>query len=250
MAITTLVLLGLVLLAVAGVVIGLRRPGAGLVRFVEVVSLLTIVVAGLSAVVTVGYSLIGNVTTFQVAVESHVPEVRLPGLVVDRPSALITSGGVDRATLTVSGLGWAGRLLLASETLLQAAVTIVIALMVLRLARNVRVGRPFDGLNNAVITSAVVLFVGAGLWSVVGGIGSYIAGREALEIHGMSAAEGTIGAQLFPDTVGGLSYYGWPSPTLSIVVPFWPLGIAAALALLGLAFRAGERMQADTEGLV
>ncbi len=250
MAIVPLALLSLACLALIGVALRVRRPGAGWVRLAELAAWLTIGVAALNAVVSVGYSLIGNITTFQVAVESRVPEVRLPGLTIDPPSALITSGGVDRATLTVTGLGWAGRLLLASETLLQTAVTIVIALMVLRLARNVRAGRPFNGLNRAVITSAVVLFLGAGLWSVVGGIGSYIAGREALEIHGMSANEGTIGAELFPETTRDLSYYGWPSPTLSIVVPFWPLGIAVALVLLSLAFRAGEQMQADTEGLV
>lgn len=250
MSLAALLVLPLMGLFVAGAVISLVRAGSTLVRFVEVACLITIGVAALSAAIGIGGSLFGNTTTFEVPLSVHVPDVRLPGLVVDKPSAVITSGGADRATITVTGLSWLSRLLLATESLLQVAVTIVVALVVLRLARNVRAERPFAGLFRSLVQCAVVLFVGALLWSVAGGIGSFIAGREALVIHSMSAADGTIGAQLFPETPADLSYFGWPEPALFVQIPFWPLGIASALALLGAAFRTGEQLQADTEGLV
>lgn len=250
MSLAAILVVPLVALFVVGAIISLLKGGGTLVRFVEVACVGTIVVATLRGAITIGESLVSDITMFQVSLAVHVPEVRVPGLTVDRASAVILSGGADRATLTVTGLSWASRLLLAAESVLQVVVTIVIALMTLRLARNLRAGKPFDGLARSLVQCAIVLFLGALLWSFVGGIGSYTAGREALEIHGMSAMDGTIGAQIFPETPADLSYFGWPEPTLFIVFPFWPLGIASALALLGAAFRAGERLQADTEGLV
>jgi hypothetical protein len=236
---------------VVGAIIGLFTAGSNaLVRVVEVACLITIAAATLSAAIGLGRSLLTNTTTFEVPLTVHVPDVRIPGLMIVKPSAVIVSGGADRATITVTGLSWLSRILLASGSLVQVAVTIVIAVVVLRLARNVRAGKPFDGLSRSLIQCGVVLFVGALLWSVVGGIGSYAAGREALEIHGWGADEGTLAAQLLGDSTTDLSYFGWPAPTLFITLPFWPLGIASALALLGAAFRTGERLQKDTEGLI
>lgn len=237
------------LLLIVWVAVNVLR-GRGVVRLVEVACAATIVIAALSSAFTVLQSLVSNTTTVVVSLTKHIPDVRIPGLTIDKPAAVIVGGGVDRATMTVTGLSWASRLLLTAETLTQAAVTIVIALVVLRLARNVRAGKPFSGLARSLIHCAVVLFLGALIWSVVGGIGSYMAGREALEIHSMSASQGSIGFELFPETPADLSYFGWPDPALFISIPFWPLGIAAALALLGAAFRTGERLQADTDGLI
>ena len=247
----SLVVLLVLVLMVVGAIIGLFTAGSNaLVRVVEVACLITIAAATLSAAIGLGRSLLTNTTTFEVPLTVHVPDVRIPSLMIVKPSAVIVSGGADRATITVTGLSWLSRILLASGSLVQVAVTIVIAVVVLRLARNVRAGKPFDGLSRSLIQCGVVLFVGALLWSVVGGIGSYAAGREALEIHGWGADEGTLAAQLLGDSTTDLSYFGWPAPTLFITLPFWPLGIASALALLGAAFRTGERLQKDTEGLI
>jgi len=247
----SLVVLLVLVLMVVGAIIGLFTAGSNaLVRVVEVACLITIAAATLSAAIGLGRSLLTNTTTFEVPLTVHVPDVRIPGLMIVKPSAVIVSGGADRATITVTGLSWLSRILLASGSLVQVAVTIVIAVVVLRLARNVRAGKPFDGLSRSLIQCGVVLFVGALLWSVGGGIGSYAAGREALEIHGWGADEGTLAAQLLGDSTTDLSYFGWPAPTLFITLPFWPLGIASALALLGAAFRTGERLQKDTEGLI
>ena len=247
----SLVVLLVLVLMVVGAIIGLFTAGSNaLVRVVEVACLITIAAATLSAAIGLGRSLLTNTTTFEVPLTVHVPDVRIPGLMIVKPSAVIVSGGADRATITVTGLSWLSRILLASGSLVQVAVTIVIAVVVLRLARNVRAGKPFDGRSRSLIQCGGVRFVGALLWSVVGGIGSYAAGREALEIHGWGADEGTLAAQLLGDSTTDLSYFGWPAPTLFITLPFWPLGIASALALLGAAFRTGERLQKDTEGLI
>jgi hypothetical protein len=250
MSLATVLVIPLLGMFVVGAVISLFRSGDTLVRFVEVACLITIAVAALSALIGVGGSFLANTTTFEVPLSVHVPGVRIPGLSVDKPAAVITSGGADRATITFTGLRWLSRILLASESLVQVTVTIVVALVVLRLARNVRAGKPFEGLARSLIQCAIVLFVGALLWSLVGGIGSFVAGREALEIHSWGAVDRTLGAQLYPQSPEDLSYLGWPEPTMSISLPFWPLGIASVLALLGAAFRTGERLQADTEGLI
>ena len=247
----SLVVLLVLVMMVVGAIIGLFKAGSNaLVRVVEVACLITIAAAALGAVIGLGRSLLTNTTTFEVPLTVHVPDVRIPGLVIVKPSAVIVSGGADRATITVTGLSWLSRILLASGSLVQVAVTIIIALVIFRLARNVRAGKPFDGLSRSLIQCAMVLFVGALLWSVIGGIGSYAAGREALEIHGWGADAGTVAAQLLGDSTIDLSYFGWPAPALFITLPFWPLGIASALALLGAAFRTGERLQKDTEGLI
>lgn len=250
MSLAAILVVPLMIIFVVGAILSLLKAGSTLVRFVEVACVVTIVVAALSGAIGIGGSFFDNITTFQVPLSVHVPDIRIPGLRVDKPAAVITAGGADRATITVTGLSWLSRILLASESLVQVAVTIAVALVVLRLARNVRKGKPFDGLARSLIQCAVVLFVGALLWSFVGGIGSFIAGREALEIHSWGAMDGTLGSQLYPQSPEDLSYLGWPEPALFISLPFWPLGIAAALALLGAAFRTGERLQADTEGLV
>ena len=58
-------------------------------------------------------------------------------------------------------------------------------------------------------------------------------------------------ARLPVDMATALSYLGWPEPApWSVNFSFLPFAVALVLALLGLAFRAGERLQAETEGLV
>ena len=48
-----------------------------------------------------------------------------------------------------------------------------------------------------------------------------------------------------------ISWWTWlVTAPFALTVPFWPLGAGLALALLAAAFRAGERLRRDTEGLV
>lgn len=245
-------LLGFALAAgvISLVVATLVAPGAWLARMVEVMCWAVIVIAAVYGAITIGQSLIGNTTTVQVPIAVHTPEVKVPGVVIEKPAALIVSGGVDRATLTIRGLSWEPRILLALETLLQAGAVVYLAWVIRRLAHNIREGVPFARLSRPLVRAAAVLFVGGFLWSIAGGTGAYLAGREALEIHGGYGPDSALGG-LPVDMATALSYLGWPEPaSWSVNFSFLPFAVALVLALLGLAFRAGERLQAETEGLV
>lgn len=250
MSLAAILLVPLVSLFIIGAIVNLLRAGAPLIRFVEVACWVAIVVSAVSCAAVVGQSLIGNQTTVQVPLAVHTPDVLLPGVTVVKPAATIVSGGADRATLTITGLGWASRIILSVSTITQAAVTIVVALVILRLARNLRAEKPFGGLAQPLLVCGGVIFSGALVWSVAESIGSYLAGQEALRIQGWASTSEVLGSWV-PDSATALSYLGWPEPAnWSVNLSFLPFGAACVLALLGLAFRSGERMQADTEGLV
>jgi hypothetical protein len=222
----------------------------GLIRFVEIACWAAIVIAVVAGVVTVAQSLVVNQTTVAVPLAVHTPAVKVPGVELLKPDAVILSGGADRATLTIEGLSWEPRIWLAIEVLLQSAVAVLLALVVKRLAINMKAERPFSGLARPMLISAYVLFVGSALWSIAGSIGSYMAGREALQLHGWSGPDSVFGSVPL-DGWEALSYFGWPEAgDWSVSFSFLPFAAAFVLALLGLAFRAGERMQADSEGLV
>jgi hypothetical protein len=178
----------------------------------------------------------------------------VPGVELVKPDAVIISGGADRATLTIKGLSWESRIWLAIEVLLQSGVAVAIAFVVKKLATNMRAERPFSGLARPLLISAYILFGGSALWSVAGSIGAHLAGVEALELHGWTVT-GVLAAGAdagdFPSSLTDWSYLGWLEPAeWSVTFSFLPFAVAFVLALLGLAFRAGERLQADTAGLV
>jgi hypothetical protein len=245
-------LLGFALAAgvIALVVAALVTPGPWLARMVEVTCWAVIVIAAITGAISIGQSLIGDTTTVQVPIAVHTPEVRVPGVVIEKPAAVIVSGGVDRATLTIRGLSWEPRILLALETLLQSGAVVYLAWVIRRLAHNIREGAPFAGLSRPLVRAAGVLFLGGFLWSIAGGTGAYLAGREALEIHAGYWPDSVLGGPRV-DMATALSYLGWPEPgTWSVNFSMLPFAVALVLALLGLVFRMGERLQADTDGLI
>lgn len=228
----------------------LANPGPRLVRFVEIACVVIIVVTVIATGLIIGGSLSGDNTTVTLPVVARTPDVIVPGLVVDKPSATIISGGVDQATLVIRGLSMPTRLLLTTGFALQAATIVLIAWTMRRLARNLLSEQPFTELSRPLFRVAWILFAGSVLSAILSDVGSSLAGQEALRVHGW----GTKAGFRWPDlelTAENLAYLGWPEPgPLSITIPWTPLAAALGLALLGLAFRAGERMQADTAGLV
>jgi hypothetical protein len=245
---------GLVAMVIMAAVIALPlialNSKLGLIRFVEVACWAAIVIAVVAGAVMITQSLVVNQTTVAVPLAVHTPDVKVPGVELLKPTATILSGGADRATLTIKGLSWEPRIWLAIEALLQSTVAVVLALVVKRLATNMKAERPFAGLARPMLISAYVLFVGSVLWSIAGSIGAYMAGREALQLNGWVGPDTVFGGAAL-DGLEALSYFGWPEAgDWSVNFSFVPFAVAFILALLGLAFRAGERMQADTEGLV
>ncbi len=244
------ILAALVVLGLIMTTRSLADPGPRLVRFVEFACVVIIVVAIFGGGATVVASLSGGPTTVEVPLAVHTPGVILPKVVLDKPPATIVAGGADHATLTVTGLSWTCRLLLAAGTAIQVTVIVMIAWTMRRLARNLRSNAPFSQLSRPMFRLASILFAGGLLWAFVAGTGSYLAGQEALQIQGWGTDAGFPWPDL-PLTVEGLAAIGWPEPaSWSVTVPWTPLAAALGLALLGLACRAGERMQADTAGLV
>jgi hypothetical protein len=110
------------------------------------------------------------------------------------------------------------------------------------LARRLLAGEPFGpALSRAVMVAAVALVVGGIAWQLCFGIGQSIAASEALAITGWS----WDGALFIEDPTSLL-----PVPRLAVMVEFWPIFIGMALAAVAAAFRQGEKLQADTAGLV
>lgn len=206
------------------------------------------------AVITAGWSsfgsLVGDQTTVVVALEPHVPQVKLPGLEIMQPDARILAGGADQATLQLQGLSLTAKLLLAGASVVQSAVLVLIALIGIRLARNVRSGRPFAGLSRPLLVAAYVLLIGTAISAVLYSTGSYLAGQESLFLDGWSYA-GDLDQLLGSDSSSDLSYFGWPQPAAwSLLISPWPIGGALLLGLMGAVFRVGDQLQQDTEGLV
>ncbi|PZQ90389.1 MAG: hypothetical protein DI534_04020 [Leifsonia xyli] len=209
-----------------------------------------VVVAGF-ALVTAATTLVADTVTASFPVQT-LPLEAPPGVDFLRgPAAAIVSGGLDHATAQLTGLSIATRALLASGTLLWAAMIVVVALTVARLASSVVAGGAFrPGAARAFTVSAVAVFVGGGLSSMLTQLGEWRVSDEALRVEGW----GYTGSA----APTSLSDLGWPDPALFLLTfEWWPLLIAFALAVVGLAFRAGELLRAraesaerDAEGLV
>jgi len=235
-------LLVLVLVAAGA---ALRPAGAArLLPAVKVGGMVVAVVAGLVALIGVATTLFSPqlFVTFPVRAYS----VTLPEGVefLDPPSATLLYGGLDRFSGTVDGLGVGTRMLLASGALAHAAMVVLIAVLVSRLAGSLQRGDEFRaGAGKAATVSSIAVFLGGGLGSVLTQLGELAAGSEVLEVHAWSYTG--------PGVPNSLDQLGWPaSASVTLTFEWWPLLIAAALAAVAVAFRSGERLQRDTEGLV
>lgn len=166
-----------------------------------------------------------------------LPIVPPDGVTFDSgPDATVLSGGMDHATAEVRGLSAPTRVLLASGTLLSSAMVVVIALAVARLARSLRQGDAFrPGAARAFTVSAFAVFLGGGVSSIVTQLGEWRVSEEVLRV----SSWGYTG----PASPTTLSDLGWPDPApFFLTLEWWPLLVAFALAAIGLAFRAGERL--------
>jgi hypothetical protein len=161
------------------------------------------------------------------------------------PTATVTDGGVDRATLTLTGLGVPTRVLLICAALSVAAVSIVIAVALAQIAAAALRGEPFvPAAARSVTVVAVAIAVGGTLSAVLQQWGEWSAGRDALFVTAWGSA--SISG---PGTT--LADLGWPDPAyFALQIPFLPLLLGLGLTAIAAVFRAGERLQRDTEGLV
>lgn len=161
------------------------------------------------------------------------------------PTATVTDGGVDRATLTPTGLGVPTRVLLIGAAHSVAAVSIMIAIALAQIAAAALRGEPsVPAAARSVTIVAVAIALGGISSSVLGQWGEWSSGRDALFV----TAWGATGISHPGATLADL---GSPAPAyFPLQIPFLPLLLGPGLTAIAAVFRAGERLHGDTEGLV
>lgn len=161
------------------------------------------------------------------------------------PTATVTDGGVDRATLTPTDLGVPTRVLLIGAAHSVAAVSIMIAIALAQIAAAALRGEPsVPAAARSVTIVAVAIALGGISSSVLGQWGEWSSGRDALFV----TAWGATGISHPGATLADL---GSPAPAyFPLQIPFLPLLLGPGLTAIAAVFRAGERLHGDTEGLV
>ena len=161
------------------------------------------------------------------------------------PTATATDGGVDRATLTPTGLGVPTRVLLIGAAHSVAAVSIMIAIALAQIAAAALRGEPsVPAAARSVTIVAVAIALGGISSTVLGQWGEWSSGRDALFV----TAWGATGISHPGATLADL---GSPAPAyFPLQIPFLPLLLGPGLTAIAAVFRAGERLHGDTEGLV
>jgi hypothetical protein len=243
----------LLVLLVVGTVIALSA------RRSEVPGRPGIVIAGrFVGVAYAAVTAVATAITVVVTLTSHAVQVTLPASVSVAPFPWITDFEVEASAVgpaeaqldvVVEGLGVDARLWLAAGQLTQGAILAILATVFAVLCHRLLDGSPFrPAITRAVSVSAIAIGVGGIAWQVFYATGNGIAARQALEVGGWSAQAPTseIADYLFTTDTGT----GIPEPSLNFTIDFWPLYFALVLAALVFAFRYGERLQRDTEGLV
>jgi len=240
--ILVLVLIAGVFLAILLVALG-RAHLAGVVKWAGIITAVgAIAVTALSLI----DPLLNDRTTVAILLTPFQPHPA-PGITLQGMTATIVGGGVDRATLTLAGLSWETRLLLVTSWVIQCAMWVAISWVAVRLASSLEDGDIFRDCARTIAKVASIVAVGGLLGSILGDLGAWRAGVEALE-HSGGGADGAIAAL---DPFDNLAQYGWPEPYGFLVnIPFWPLAALLGLALIAAAFSAGHQLRQDTQGLV
>jgi hypothetical protein len=142
----------------------------------------------------------------------------------------LVCGSIGTADVTIAGIDFGMRLMLAAGDLLALLVVATPGVVLAVACSKALQGVPFArSVSRWLLTGAVVVFVA--------GVGS-----ELLSSMGRTI----LSKEVFPPTGADVT----SSAIYYVGVSFWPIGAAFALAALGAIFRHGERLQKDTEALV
>ena len=224
---------------------------ARLPRVAVVLCWIWIAVTAAMTLLLIGTTLFAESVRVSVPIAPFTPVVD-PRLTLEPASAIIAEGGLDRATVLATGMSWPARGLFAAAIAINAAISITVASIVLRLARSLRDHDPFRVTPQSLLNAGAFLVVGGLLAALLTGIGESVASHELFFVHGWSASmpEAELaGDDTLPEA--WLAQHGWPSPLgMRVTLPFWPLAAGLCLALVAAIMRAGERLRRDTEGLI
>lgn len=224
---------------------------ARLPRVAVVLCAIWIAVTAVAALFAIGTTLFGEQVRVSVPIEPFTPVVD-PRITPEPAAASILEGGLDRATVLASGLSPAARGLLAGGTTINAAMSIAVAAIALRLARSLRDHDPFRLASQALLNAGAFLVVGGLLAALLTGLGEWLASQELFAVYGFGVnamPEADLPSGVLPQT--WLTQHGWPAPAMmNVTLPFWPLAAGLGLALVAAMMRAGEQLRRDTEGLV
>lgn len=139
----------------------------------------------------------------------------------------VIGGQFDTATVAAAGLGTSARLLIAAAALVGMLATVLVALAIAYLCRRLRRGDPFiPTLSRAIFVAALTLMIGGVIGQGLTVAGAWLACDE------LNAARHSH--EFVP---------GGP-------IDFAPIIAGIVLGVIAAAFRIGERLQRDTEGLV
>lgn len=203
-------------------------------------------IATAGTILFTGWQLISDFTSrtvnVTIPVQQFWPELPAGGKLLG-PTAHVLSGGFTDAAVSVSGLDVAARSWLAASSLLQGATIAILAITVATLCSTVLKGQPFrPTLTRGIrVTAFAIMFGGIG-WQLCSGIGRSLAAQQVLRLN---SAEFTNKIDFDLATITG-----FPSPGFDGSIDLWPIWAGLAFFALAAAFRYGERLQRDTEGLV
>lgn len=135
------------------------------------------------------------------------------------------------------GASWITGVLAAAGTWGGLLTAGVVALVLVPALRNTAACRPFAPRNaRRLAVASALTAVG---W-ILATVGPFVAAQQIVSIIEGSGESGASGISPVPT--------GWLVPSLHIV--WWPLLVAALLAVLAVATRAGTRLADDSDGLV
>ncbi len=201
------------------------------------------VLTAIGTTVAVIQTLVAEHVAVSLPVSTFWPNLHPTVEITDGPTAEVVGGGFEVAEVTIAGLSTDARLLLAGGHALQGLTFVIIGVMVAILCHRLLAGDPFRRmLSRAMTVSAVSIAIGGLAWQVLFQLGGLAASTQVLLVTGWNA-----GDVVMQDPDIGI---GWPEPYMGFTLEFWPLFLALPLVAVAIAFRYGERLQRDTEGLV
>jgi hypothetical protein len=218
--------------------------GFGVVLLTRVIAWISIAGVALYTVSTVVSDLTSRSISLRLPVYEFWPTLPAGATIISGPTAEVTSGGFTSAEVYVSGLDTAARAWLAGSSLLQGATIIMIAIVVVTLSSTILRNDPFQpAVARGIRLVGITVIVGGLAWQACSGVGESLASKQVLQL-------GSTGLKDLAGWDNINTIIGFPQPTPHIQVDFWPIGVGLVMLVLAAAFRAGERLQRDTEGLV